>query len=72
MTRSHLGRSQALELLADSHESLLSMKELLFVWDRVSTCLDHQHAGDSLDTLLQFEQELADMGGTYQVLNTGE
>lgn len=71
---SSLETSQALELLADSHESSLSMKELLFVWDRISTCLDHQHAGNNSDALLrleQLEQELAAIG-TYQILDAGE
>lgn len=68
---SSLETSQALELLADSHESSLSMKELLFVWDRISTCLDHQHAGNNSDALLRLEQELAAIG-TYQILDAGE
>lgn len=71
---SSLETSQALELLTDSHESSLSMKEVLFVWDRISTCLDHQHAGDNSDALRQLEQleqEFAAIG-IYQILDAGE
>ncbi|WP_270820027.1 hypothetical protein [Aeromonas sp. Y311-2] len=66
-----LETSQALEMLADSQDEALCMQEVLAIWDRVSTCLDHHETDDRSGELRRLENELA-AKGTFRVLDVSE
>lgn len=64
----YLEASQAMMTLAEKNDKYLTPKEVLFAWDRVSTCIDHHYAADTAD-LRKLEEVLA-WAGTYRRLTT--